>query len=131
MGRVADAAMDAMTDDRAGAAGQIEVACAFCTGKGKDRFGVMYAGSTCQVCGGTGVRTLAPPAARCAYCGGTGVYPGSRLTCTSCGGIGQVTIPEDAVTCRTCAGSGRAKDDFWADSPLPCGRCGGKGVVAP
>ena len=123
--------MNAMRDDRAGSAGRIEVACAFCAGTGTDPFGVMYVGSTCQVCGGAGVRRLAPPVADCAYCGRTGVFPGSRLTCTSCGGVGQVTIPEAAVTCPTCAGSGRAKDDFWPDSPLPCGVCGGKGVVAP
>ena len=117
--------------DAVGAEGQVEVVCAFCAGKGKDPFGVMYAGSTCQVCGGAGTRRLAPPVAECVYCGGTGVYPGSRLTCTSCGGVGQVTIPADAVACPACAGSGRAKDDFWPDSPLPCGVCGGKGVVAP
>ena len=122
--------MDDMTHESAGSTEPIEVACAFCAGVGKDPFGVMYAGSTCQVCGGAGVRRLAAPVTECVFCKGTGVYPGSRLTCTSCGGVGQVMIPEDAVTCRACAGSGRAKDDYWPDSPLPCGRCGGKGVVA-
>ena len=122
--------MEFMSDDSTGSARRIEVACAFCAGKGKDRSGVMYAGSICQVCGGAGVRRLAPPVATCPYCGGTGDYPGSRLTCTSCGGIGRVTIPKGAVACPTCGGSGCAKDDFWPDSPLSCGVCGGKGVVA-
>ena len=122
--------MDEMTDHRVGSAGRVEVACAFCGGKGKDRFGKMYAGSTCEVCGGAGMRRLARPVAECVYCRGTGVYPGSWLTCTSCGGVGQVTIPKEAETCPACSGSGRAKDDYWPDSPLPCSVCGGKGVVA-
>lgn len=117
--------------DIAGSAQGIEVVCAFCAGKGTDPFKVMYVGSRCQVCGGTGVRKLAAPVAWCRFCEGTGVYPGSRLTCTSCGGVGQVMIPDGAVTCLACEGSGRARDDFWPESPLPCGRCGGKGVVAP
>lgn len=109
----------------------VEVICAFCRGKGIDPFGVMSPLSTCQVCGGKGVRELPAPVARCAFCRATGVYSDSRLTCTSCGGVGWVAIPEGAVTCPVCGGSGRAKDDFWPDSPLPCGHCGGKGVVAP
>ena len=69
-------AVDGMTNDTGGLAGRIEVACAFCRGKGTDRFEVMYAGSICEVCGGAGVRGLAQPVAGCVFCGGTGVYPG-------------------------------------------------------
>ena len=122
--------MSAKRTDEARLAQHVEVTCAFCAGTGTDPFGVMSPVSTCQVCGGAGARKLVAPVAQCAFCGGTGVYPGSRLTCTSCGGVGQMMVPEDAVTCSACSGSGRAKDDFWPDSPLPCGRCGGKGVVA-
>jgi DnaJ-class molecular chaperone len=110
------------------------VICAFCSGKGKDPFGIMSHLATCQVCGGTGRRTLRQPTAPCAFCRGTGVHPGSRNTCTTCGGVGAVEIPDDAVTCPCCGGTGRAADDanyIWPDSPLSCGCCEGKGVVAP
>lgn len=109
----------------AGDDGIAVVDCAFCRGEGRSPSG------KCQVCGGAGVRRLKAPVARCAYCRGTGVSPGSRLTCTSCGGVGQVAIPEGAVACPDCGGSGWAKDGMWSGSPLPCGRCRGKGVVAP
>jgi len=110
-----------------------EVICAFCGGRGLDPFGIMSPLATCQVCGGTGRRTLHPPIAPCAFCRGTGVHPFSRLTCTTCGGVGTVEIPNDAVTCPCCGGSGRAADYanyIWPDSPLSCPCCGGKGVTA-
>jgi len=109
---------------------RIEVTCAFCQGTGKDPFGIMSSMANCQVCGGTGVRTLYQPTATCAFCGGTGVHPHSRLTCTTCGGVGTVQIPDDAVTCPCCGGTGREADYEYPDSPLSCRCCGGKGVVA-
>jgi hypothetical protein len=111
----------------------VEVICAFCGGKGKDPFGILSALATCQVCGGSGRRTLWLPTAPCPFCSGTGVHPGSRNTCTTCGGVGTVEIPDDAVTCPCCGGTGWAADDanyIWPDSPLSCGCCRGKGVVA-
>jgi DnaJ-class molecular chaperone len=110
-----------------------DVTCAFCGGRGQDPFGIMSPLATCQVCGGTGRRSLHPPTAPCAFCRGTGVHPFSRLTCTTCGGVGTVEIPSDAVPCLCCGGTGRAADYanyIWPDSPLSCPCCGGKGVVA-
>ena len=108
----------------------VDVACAFCGGKGRDPFGIMSSLATCQVCGGTGRRRLHQPMASCAYCHGTGVHPGSRLTCTTCGGVGTVQIPANAIPCPSCGGSGRsASCTDVAGSSLACTRCGGKGVV--
>jgi len=112
---------------------RIVLTCAFCHGKGRDPFGIMSPLSTCQVCGGTGQRTLRQPIARCAFCRGTGVHPGTRMTCTTCDGVGTVQAPADAVRCPCCGGTGRARDwpDYiWPDSPFSCPCCGGKGVVA-
>lgn len=108
---------------------RVDVSCAFCRGTGKDPFGIMSPLATCQVCAGTGQRSVQPPTARCAFCRGTGVHPGSRMTCTSCAGVGRVEMPADAVTCPGCGGSGRAADYRWPDSPLSCGLCHGKGFV--
>ena len=108
----------------ASAAPKVEVTCAFCRGRGTLRH------RTCQVCGGRGVKMMRAPVARCLPCHGTGQAPGSsQLTCTSCSGVGHVTIPVDAVACPACAGTGRNREH--PDSPLPCARCRGKGVVAP
>jgi DnaJ-class molecular chaperone len=112
----------------------VDVMCAFCSGKGKDPFGILSPLATCQVCGGTGRGTLRQPTTPCPFCRGTGVYLGTRNTCTTCGGVGTVEIPDDAVTCPCCGGTGWAADDanyIWPDSPLSCGCCRGKGVVAP
>jgi len=112
---------------------QVEVLCAFCSGMGKDPFGIMSPLATCQVCSGTGRHTLRQPTAPCPFCQGTGVHPGSRNTCTTCGGVGTVEIPEDAVACPCCGGTGQAADDvdyIWPDSPLSCGCCRGKGVIS-
>jgi hypothetical protein len=107
-----------------------DVVCAFCNGAGRDPFGLMSPLATCQVCGGTGTRTLHTPTAICRFCQGTGVHPHSRLTCTTCGGVGTVEIPVNAVTCPCCHGSGREADSAWSDSPLSCSCCRGTGVVA-
>ena len=106
-----------------------QVVCGFCRGQGRDPFGVMSPISTCQVCGGAGQRTLTLPTAPCALCHGTGVYPGSRLTCTACGGIGMISTLDDAQSCPTCGGSGSARSGDWPDSPFPCSRCRGTGLV--
>jgi len=110
----------------------IKAPCAFCSGKGRDPFGIMSALSTCQVCGGIGLRRLRRPTVSCAFCGGTGVHPGSRLTCTTCGGLGTVEVPTKTASCPCCGGSGRAADckGHWPDTPLCCTWCGGKGVIA-
>ena len=117
-----------------GKAGErIAVTCAFCHSKGRDPFGIISPLSTCQVCGGTGRRTLRQPTVRCAYCRGTGVHPGTRMTCTTCHGVGTVPAPADAVRCPCCGGTGGARDwpDYiWPDSLFSCPGCGGKGVVA-
>lgn len=107
----------------------VDVVCAFCSGTGRDPFGILSPLATCQVCGGTGRRILHPPTAPCPFCRGTGVHPGSRNTCTTCDGVGVVEIPANAATCPCCGGSGRAADYIWPDSPLSCGCCEGKGVI--
>jgi len=116
--------MSTVKKGAAGAVPKVEVTCAFCRGKGTLRQ------RTCQVCGGRGVKSLRAPVARCLPCRGTGHAPGSsQLTCSACNGVGQVTIPAAAVPCPACGGTGRNKEH--PDSPLPCARCRGKGVVAP
>ena len=111
-------------------AGTVAVACAFCSGTGRDPFGLLSPLSTCQVCGGQGQLVLRLPIAPCVFCRGTGVHPGLRMTCTTCDGVGMVEIPEGAVTCPCCAGTGRAADYLWPGSALSCTCCGGKGVVS-
>jgi DnaJ-class molecular chaperone len=103
---------------------RVVVTCAFCHGKGTVR------NRTCQVCSGRGVRALPAPVAACPICRGTGVARGtSQLTCSSCGGVGSVAISKDGVTCPSCFGTGWNREH--PDSPMPCARCRGKGVVAP
>ncbi|MBA3062318.1 MAG: hypothetical protein FP833_05080 [Atribacteria sp.] len=100
-----------------------EIKCAFCSGTGKDPFGLLSPLSICQVCLGRGKVKIIPPTAKCAFCDGTGIYPDKRLTCTVCGGKGVVTMPKDAKLCTICNGTGQAPDG------LPCLNCHGKGVV--
>lgn len=107
----------------------IEVICAFCGGTGRDPFGVMSPLALCQVCGGRGFHILHAAIARCPFCQGTGIHPHSRNTCTACQGVGQVEVSADASPCPRCGGSGRAADDNWPDSPLPCSHCRGRGLV--
>jgi DnaJ-class molecular chaperone len=110
---------------------QVEVECAFCKGSGKDPFDLLSSVSTCQVCSGSGQRTLTVPVARCAYCGGNGVHPHSRMVCMTCRGAGQVSVAEDAVKCPGCGGTGKESRHVYTDSVLPCTVCGGKGLVDP
>ena len=109
----------------------VEIECAFCKGSGKDPFSLLSTLSTCQVCSGSGRRTLTMPVVKCAYCGGSGIHPHSRMVCMTCRGAGQVSVPEDAVPCPGCGGSGKEADNHYFDSVLPCMVCGGKGVVDP
>jgi DnaJ-class molecular chaperone len=109
---------------------QVEVTCAFCGGQGRDPFGLMSPLSVCQVCGGTGCRTLPAPTIRCAFCRGTGIHPALRVTCITCTGVGHVHVPAEAETCPGCGGTGREANHVWPDSPLSCVRCRGRGVIA-
>ena len=102
----------------------MEVSCSFCSGKGKDPFGIMSWLSTCCVCGGRGV-VQAPPSPRpCAFCRGTGAV--KTFTCTVCRGTGYVpAIPGPTLPCPECRGSGED-----ASSALPCLTCRGRGWVS-
>jgi DnaJ-class molecular chaperone len=101
-----------------------EVTCSFCSGTGKDPFGIMSWDSVCCVCGGRGVINIRTPFTRCAHCRGTGSI--KTFTCTTCGGIGYVPLPSvETRTCPECHGSG---DDASA-SAMACLTCRGKGFV--
>jgi DnaJ-class molecular chaperone len=102
-----------------------EVTCSFCSGTGKDQFGIMSWESKCCVCGGRGVVLVRTPYTRCAHCDGTGAI--KTLTCTVCGGKGYVPLPlEQTTACPVCRGSG---DDFSAPA-MACLKCRGRGFVA-
>lgn len=103
-----------------------EVQCAFCRGKGKDPFDVMYEGSTCCICGGRGTNRVKEPNARCAFCGASGVYPRSRLTCTACGGVGVDPVAGQTEPCPNCLGNGV---EPTSGAGLYCLTCHGAGVV--
>ena len=62
----------------------------------------------------------------CAFCGGIGADPryGATSRCPACGVNGMVKVQGQAVSCQSCSGSGREATD------LPCGPCGGAGVVS-
>lgn len=66
------------------------VTCAFCKGKGVDRFGVPSKLSQCQTCQGHGKVFVPEPHEQCPSCLGTGVYSHHRLNCSVCGGKGRV-----------------------------------------
>ena len=111
----------------------VEIACAFCGGKGLDPFGIMSPLATCQVCDGEGRVTLTEPTARCAFCHGTGVHPNTRMTCIVCDGVGEVEIAPASVVCPHCDGSGRTADCDdcgFPQSIFPCQHCKGKGFMA-
>lgn len=102
------------------------VICAFCNGRGVDRFGVLSSLSRCSVCGGIGNVRVPNPRVPCACCDGHGVQPDTRLTCTGCRGAGAHTVSEPQAVCPLCSGAGsspRPLDD------LPCVKCRGAGVV--
>lgn len=103
-----------------------EVQCAFCKGAGKDPFGQLYQGSTCQVCSGRKVLYIHTPYTTCTYCHGSGVAFSSQNTCTICYGRGVVSLDaqKKGKICFSCQGTG-----MGIDTNLPCTSCQGMGVV--
>ena len=99
--------------------------CSFCSGTGKDPFGIMSWLSTCCVCGGKGVVLMQTPYTRCSHCQGTGAI--KTFTCTVCMGRGFVHAPHgQTAICNECKGSG---DDPSAPA-MACLKCRGHGFVA-
>jgi len=102
-----------------------KVRCGFCHGTGKDPFGQLYPGSTCQVCSGRREFYVASPYATCAYCHGSGVEFSTQNTCTACGGRGVISLGTHhlkGTSCKSCNGSG-----MNAQTNLPCVPCHGLG----
>ncbi|MDP8240862.1 MAG: hypothetical protein P9X24_17375 [Candidatus Hatepunaea meridiana] len=101
-----------------------EIRCSFCSGTGRDPFGIMSRLSKCCVCGGSGLVRVQSPCIRCAHCNGTGAV--KRLTCLVCGGKGFMPAPDGpTVTCPDCMGTG---DDDGAKA-MACLICRGLGWV--
>ena len=101
-----------------------EVTCSFCSGTGKDPFGIMSSLSSCSVCGGKGRVLIPMRSARCAHCRGTGAI--KTLTCTVCRGKGSVLAADNpTAACPDCGGSG---DDPSA-SAMACLKCRGRGWI--
>lgn len=103
-----------------------KIPCAFCKGTGKDPFGQLYPGSTCQVCSGRKEIYVLTPTLRCAYCHGSGVEFSSQNTCTACGGRGVISLGNKhlkGMSCNLCGGSG-----MNAQTNLPCVPCHGLGL---
>jgi len=99
-----------------------EVTCSFCSGTGKDPFGIMSKISVCCVCGGNGTIQMDVSFTRCAHCNGTGAI--KRLTCTACRGAGFLSlVAEPSTICLECGGTG----DDSSDAAMPCLRCRGRG----
>ena len=82
------------------------ITCAFCRGRGRDRFGILSHFSTCCVCGGKGTVRVGVPHVPCSFCRSTGVYPLSRLTRTACGGTGVQPAARLTRACPNCLGRG-------------------------
>ena len=100
------------------------VTCSFCSGTGRDPFGIMSWLSTCCVCGGSGTVQVEAPYTRCEHCEGTGAI--KRLTCTACRGTGFVpTSTGPTVVCPVCGGSG----DDASIPAMACLRCQGRGWI--
>lgn len=105
-----------------------KICCAFCKGTGKDPFGQLYPGSTCQVCSGRKELRIVAPYATCQYCHGTGVEFSMQNTCTCCGGRGVISLGKKRIKkenlCLSCRGTGMA-----VETNLPCLECRGTGVT--
>lgn len=102
-----------------------KVACAFCSGSGKDPFGQLYPGSTCQVCNGRKTIPILVPYESCAYCHGRGVEFSTQNTCTACLGKGVISISKreaKGASCKFCGGTG-----MEMETNLPCAHCHGLG----
>lgn len=105
-----------------------KIRCAFCKGTGKDPFGQLYPGSTCQVCSGRKEIYVSTPYETCTYCHGSGVAFSMQNTCTVCNGKGVVSLgPKETKrgkSCPMCGGSG-----MEINTNLSCTRCHGRGTV--
>lgn len=102
-----------------------KIPCAFCKGTGKDPFGQLYPGSTCQVCSGREEIYVSAPYKTCAYCHGSGVEFSTQNTCTACGGRGAISLGHHhlkGTSCKSCNGSG-----MNVQTNLPCAPCHGLG----
>jgi len=100
------------------------VTCSFCSGTGKDPFGIMSRLSTCSVCGGSGMVQVEAPYNRCAHCEGTGAV--KRITCTACFGTGFVPAAAGpTIACPECEGTG----DDASIPAMACLRCRGRGWI--
>ena len=104
---------------------KMTVECAFCTGTGRDPYGILSKLSKCPVCNGCTRVEVAKPAYPCAYCRGRGKQRHNRLTCSACKGTGHVTVAGPTARCPECAGSGKTQG-----SDLPCTFCRGAGLIA-
>lgn len=105
-----------------------KMACAFCKGTGKDPFGQLFPGSTCQVCSGRQIIFILTPYKTCTYCHGSGVEFSTQNTCTVCQGRGVQSVGKERsrkAGCRTCQGTGMAPE-----TNLPCTGCHGLGLAA-
>ncbi len=104
-----------------------KIPCAFCHGTGKDPFGQLYPGSTCQVCHGRRDIYILTPYKACTYCHGTGVAFSTQNTCTSCRGRGVISLGNQrlkGIICNACGGTG-----MNAEMNLPCATCHGLGSI--
>lgn len=102
-----------------------KIQCAFCKGTGKDPFGQLYPGSTCQVCNGRKEIYVSAPYQRCTYCHGSAVEFSTQNTCTACGGRGVVSLGHKHLKgspCHACGGTGMNEE-----TNLPCAPCHGLG----
>ena len=100
-----------------------EVKCAFCSGTGKDPFGLMSPLSKCQVCKGRGTVKIEKPYEKCPVCDGTGVQYNKRLVCLACGGKGVLPMKKGMETCPECGGSGKGALGLY------CLKCKGRGKI--
>lgn len=104
-----------------------KVQCAFCKGRGRDPFGVIYEGSICSVCSGSGEHSILKPHVQCAYCKGGGVEFGTRNPCLGCHGRGHVSLGSKKgplTRCPSCRGGGMEQE-----TKLVCSRCHGTGML--
>ncbi|HIK13884.1 MAG TPA: hypothetical protein IGS53_01060 [Leptolyngbyaceae cyanobacterium M33_DOE_097] len=107
--------------------GKIRIPCAYCQGKGRDRFGVMSPLSQCAACHGKGFQWIVPPVVRCAYCHGGGVSPtGTRSYCLACCGKGLQSRIDRTASCPDCHSTGSNPN-----TGMYCNRCHGAGVIRP
>ena len=105
----------------------VQAPCAYCGGRGKDRFQLLSTLSTCGACGGSGRVEIERPFHRCAFCNGSGVHPHKRLSCTACMGKGVIHVEEPVKKCPACQGF---SCDATEDLEVYCTTCGGAGVVS-